>query len=395
MKEYVENTRIWNPEIFSGLNRIWLSRENTKSMGLQTIDDTYFLQRWKNKDNVFRFIFTPDDEIKFKDYKWDPAEECAVTIGENVFIKVTMNNKEKKMIITKDKVENMSYDLLPILAWDVPTSLKVVKLYDANAQKWIGYFKENDWDKITFIPWSKNEKNKRKLWTLSENVNTDDLLNAGLISKDRHNLNSYNLTLSDIYKAYHELMVNTWITLDSRKVIKVVNNDWTCIYRDVKQTSEWSDFLISEDKELEEKAKLCNEAIMKNLEILKTLSSTELVYKKWDDESDFYKYIWWQEWIWFHSLKGIETSEFIKQSSHDKRRLSRLFIRWEWVGSTTNAVNNSLEIWFLIKPNGRIMMDGERAFLCQPRKREWIEDQKYKITYNNEWDRSKLYFETE
>jgi len=200
-------------------------------------------------------------------------------------MKVKKNDINKKDI----KLESKKDVVFPIeITWEAVKHIneEIICSYD-NDNKKMRYLNQIDWTKILEIPVIINDKNQWKLLEISENINTNYLIDVEIF--DIKNLNELEITQEDIKNIFLVLMQKEDINLQWRWSLEMLIDNvlWMYEYYKAKQSLVWSRIVLEKDLELYNVVDRVLEIIKKRLDIVSKLEKIKFHFiNKWKEPID-------------------------------------------------------------------------------------------------------------
>ncbi len=355
LSTYIENSEFGDNTIFTGFNREkGGKRKQSKLLWLEIINDMYtFKRKWEKTTETINIGFTDMDELFLRDNTGKKAEPIIIEIqranGKKEIREIQTNTEKKQFIIQQTESKLVTNQEKPALENEPNKLMSKNYIYHQNSEsKKIEYY-NGQGTLITSIPATKTEKNEWKLWTLTEDVNTNDLYkemiktiaNKSITEK----LKNINLLDNDLYTAFDTMIKKSKATLTWRNVVKVMDDEKNNIYKyyKIEQTNDGDPFIFIEDEELYEEAKKVMEILLENMSIIEKIENTQLWYKdkKEKVEKKFTQFV---GWCWFLPIPTQNKIDFLWETEKTKTSLTKKFI---W-GSKTADIQE-FDIIFEIK----------------------------------------------
>lgn len=369
LKELVENSRVWDPKLFEWFNKLWSTWKQTSRIWLVLIDDTYTIQRGKNKEDILKFWFDEKDNLFLKDLKWELVDDkfiLPVIVDNKQRLYDISNNEWKLQIIESTEKESQIVHELPELEWDVPASLKAKNLYVYNRNKSsnLEYF-SSDGKLLAALPTTNSENNEWTLGELSQDVKPYDLFEEYVSIFPDDTLKKLNIFENDLYDSFLSLLTESnEDILVARPVVRVLEWDKYAYYT-VEQSRSGAPFVFEKDEELYKEAQKVIDIVKSNLQVLDIIANTKLLYTDNDEVQDLTTFQAWKPFGF--GLLDVPTDQkltFLKTLwNADDRAVERKLVWWK---------SDELTLRLIIKKN-TIKLDGKKKY------EEEIEWQNYLI----------------
>lgn len=336
-----------------------------------------FKRRGDKGKETLNFAFDEKNELMLRDIAGKQIEPVTIEIeranGRKEVREIIKDSSKKQLRIQPATKELTSNQEKPELE-DEPTLLNKDYLYNKNNNGTKLEYHNKKGTLLSSIPASKTEKNEWKLGTLAENVQADELYkytkNNMMNALKPERLRELNLLDQDLANAFGSLMEKQQILLESRPVVKVLEDEKKGIYKyyKVKQNDEGEAFAFEEDKELYQAANKCMNILLENITTLEKIENTKLMFRDKKEKVDkkFTQFVGGSGFLPIETAKKIA---FLQETEKTKTPLTKTFIR----GSKTDDIQR-LDITFTIKGND----------ISAKEKQQTISNQMYKTRLKQE-----------
>lgn len=304
---------------------------DTAKLELNIMNDTYLLNAGRDDKKMIHFGFSPDEKnnIYIKDLKGDKIEAQVTKNGNNII------NVDKALDIAMDK--NNVYNIFdyqgqltmfkakegketkintyPVLngAWAALLPEGTLREYGNKA---MNYYDQENGQKLTSLPSSRNKSGEWQLENVSTQVNTRDLIN--MEDFDPNICKSLNITEEDI-KIGHSFLFETQsnIELMARKTVKIFNPETKKYeYYIPSQKDIGGPITLTKDKELYDTAAKITENMKNRLDTLNKIEQVELRWKNKGNTERFEGAIGGGRWLEKSSIDTFSKITFIQGTNN-------------------------------------------------------------------------------
>ncbi len=347
---YITNSEFGDYTIFTGFNKTWPIRKQTKLIGLNIIDDTYTLQRWKQPTDKIYIGFDEKNELTLKNASWSIQNKINIEAINSIWKEktyiITKDATNKKLSINNDKEKNLPIDQISPLLEKEPKIFKdaVYEIKDSI----ITYYTPRG-KLITQIPIQKIENNDNKIWKLQEEQKEIDYeeiykkLNFITSTNIQTKAKNINILEQDIYQAFASLAKNK--LPQQTKSIKVLSENNTYTYYKISQKKPGEAIVFEEDTKLYDEASKILTTITEKIETLYNIETTTLIYRDKKEKVDKS----FSQFVWGCGRKHLPTEEKISYLQNEPK--TTLFTKTLLQGNTTNLIQ-SFDITFFIDNKG-------------------------------------------